>query len=71
MASALPAGPVATTVHRGPYASLAAAHEAVVAWCSLRRLRLAGPRWEVYGPHHADPDQVVTEVFHLLDHGEP
>ncbi|MEV4141776.1 GyrI-like domain-containing protein [Dactylosporangium sp. NPDC049742] len=68
--STLPVGPVATTVHRGSYAGLAAAHEAVVTWCSLRRLRLAGPRWEVYGPHHPDPGQVVTEVFHLLEHGE-
>src|SRR5690349_20159225 len=30
VASALPAGPVATTVHRGPYAGLASAHRAVL-----------------------------------------
>lgn len=65
--SALPAGRVATTVHRGPYAGLGAAHEAVLAWCAERGLPVVGPRWEVYGPHDPDPARVVTEVFHLLD----
>ncbi|MGP8001415.1 MAG: GyrI-like domain-containing protein [Streptosporangiaceae bacterium] len=67
VASALPAGRVAMTVHRGPYPGLAAAHRAVLDWCAAQRLRPAGPRWEVYGPHHDDPAQVWTEVCCLLE----
>ena len=66
-ASALPAGQVATTVHRGPYTGLASAHRAVVDWCAVHDQSLAGPRWEVYGPHREDPAQLGTEVFYLLD----
>jgi effector-binding domain-containing protein len=66
VASNLPAGPVAMTVHRGAYAGLASAHQAVVDWCAAHRRRLAGPRWEVYGPHHDDPAEVWTEVYYLL-----
>jgi effector-binding domain-containing protein len=65
-ASTLPAGQVAMTVHRGGYAGLASAHEAVVRWCAAQGLPLAGPRWEIYGPHHDDPAQVETEVYYLL-----
>jgi effector-binding domain-containing protein len=66
VASALPAGNVAMTVHRGPYAGLGSAHQAVVEWCAGQGLRLAGPRWEVYGPHRDDPAEVWTEVYYLL-----
>ena len=66
VASSLPAGRVAMTVHRGAYTGLAAAHEAVVDWCTEHGLRLAGPRWEVYGPHSDDPAEVWTEISWLL-----
>ena len=66
VASTLPAGRVAMTVHRGPYAGLGAAHRAVLDWCSAQGLRPAGPRWEVYGPHSDDPAEVWTEVYYLL-----
>ena len=39
VASALPAGQVATTVHRGPYAGLASAHRAVLDWCAAQGRR--------------------------------
>ena len=64
--SALPAGRVAWTTHRGPYAALWSAHEDVVEWCKAQGLRLAGPRWEIYGPHREEPEQPATEVYHLL-----
>jgi effector-binding domain-containing protein len=64
--STLPAGQVALTVHRGPYAGLASAHRAVLDWCALQRRRPAGPRWEVYGPHSEDPTDLWTEVYYLL-----
>ena len=41
MASALPAGQAAVTVHRGPYAGLASAHRAVLDWCATQGLRPA------------------------------
>ena len=66
VASALPAGRAASTVHYGPYPGLADAHRAVLDWCAGQGLRTAGPRWEVYGPHHDDPGQVWTEVHCLL-----
>ncbi len=67
VASSLPEGQVAMTVHRGAYAGLGEAHEAVIDWCAAHGLRRAGPRWEVYGPHSDDPAEVWTEVYWLLD----
>ena len=66
VASALPAGQAAMTVHRGAYAGLGAAHRAVLDWCAAQGLRPAGPRWEIYGPHRVDPAEVWTEVYCLL-----
>jgi effector-binding domain-containing protein len=65
-ASVLPGGRVASTVHRGPYAALGSAHRAVLDWCDARGQRPSGPRWEVYGPHRADPAELRTEVCYLL-----
>jgi effector-binding domain-containing protein len=64
--SALPAGQVATTVHRGPYGQLGTAHAAVRAWCAARGLPLAGPRWEVYGDWREDPAELETAVSYLI-----
>jgi effector-binding domain-containing protein len=66
VASVLPAGQVAFAVHRGPYAGLGAAHQAVLEWCARHSHRTAGPRWEIYGPHDDDPAKVWTEVYYLL-----
>jgi effector-binding domain-containing protein len=66
VASALPAGRVALTVHRGAYAGLAAAHQAVRDWCAAQDQPLTGTRWEVYGPHDDDPAKVWTEVYYRL-----
>jgi effector-binding domain-containing protein len=65
-ASCLPAGEAAMTVHRGPYGELGAAHRAVLDWCASQGVALTGVRWEIYGHHHDDPAQRVTEVHHLL-----
>ncbi len=66
VASTLPAGRVATTVHYGPYSGLGDAHRAVREHCAAHGLRRAGPSWEVYGPHRDDPAEVWTEVSYLL-----
>jgi effector-binding domain-containing protein len=66
VASALPAGRAATTVHQGSFGDVGAAHDAVVDWCMAQGLRLDRTRWEVYGPHHDDPAQQQTQVFWRL-----
>ena len=66
VASTLPAGTAATTVHRGSFADLGAAHDAVVDWSATHGHRLTGTRWEVYGPHNDDPAQQCTEISWLL-----
>lgn len=65
-ASALPAGTVARTVHRGPFQEVGRAHDAAVRWCAEHGRRLHGTRWEVYGPHDDDPARQWTEVSWLL-----
>jgi hypothetical protein len=66
VASALPGGTVATTKLRGGYDGLPAAHQAVRDWCAAEGHRLAGPRWEVYGHWHDDPERVETDIAWLL-----
>jgi effector-binding domain-containing protein len=66
VASVLPTGEAAMTLHRGPYDRLDAAHEAIHQWCAAHGHALAGPRWEVYGDWHEDPAQLETEVYYLL-----
>jgi effector-binding domain-containing protein len=64
--SVLPGGQVATTVHRGAYDGLAAAHRAIRAWCVARGHQLSGIRWEVYGDWHDNPEELETEVSYLI-----
>ncbi len=66
IASRLPGGRAAVTIHRGDYAALDRAHEAVHRFAAERKLELAGPRWEIYGHGHGDPRELETEVFYLL-----
>ncbi len=64
--SALPAGEVASTVHRGPYDALEEAHVALKAWCGSHRHALTGVCWEIYGDWREDPADLETEVCYLL-----
>lgn len=64
--SALPAGEVAMTVHRGPYQDLGVAHDRVKRWCADNGRALAGPSWEIYGDWREDPADLETEVYYLL-----
>ena len=64
--SVLPAGEVASTVHRGPYDALEEAHVALKAWCGSHRRALTGVRWEIYGDWRQDPAELETEVCYLL-----
>src|SRR4249920_2669973 len=61
-----PAGVAAMTTHHGDYGALGDANAAIHAWCRAHDRRRAGPSWEVYGHWHADPAQLRTEVYYLL-----
>ncbi len=65
-ASTLPGGTSAMTVHRGDYAGLGDAHAAVHAFIEARGLEPAGPIWEIYGHWTPDPNELETEIYHLL-----
>jgi hypothetical protein len=62
VASQLPGGRVATTTHRGDYAELGRAHDAVHRFAADEGLELAGVRWEIYGHAH----EMTTEVYWLV-----
>jgi effector-binding domain-containing protein len=66
VASELPGGRVARTVHRGGYAALGEAHDAVHRFAADRGFALAGPRWEIYGHPGEDPSEIEIEVSYLL-----
>jgi len=61
-----PRGIAAMTTHRGDYGGLGQANAAILAWCRAHDRALAGPSWEVYGHWHADPAQLRTDVYYLL-----
>ena len=64
--SVLPAGRVATAVHRGSYHRLREAHDAVASWAVAEGHSLSRVRWEVYGDWSDDPAKLETEVSWLL-----
>jgi effector-binding domain-containing protein len=66
VASTLPSGRAATVVHRGSFAGLDSAHQAVQDWCGAQGLHPAGPRWEVYGPHSDNEADIWVEAYWLL-----
>lgn len=61
-----PHGVAAMTTHQGDYGRLGEANAAILAWCQAKGRLRAGPSWEVYGHWHADPAQLRTEVYYLL-----
>jgi effector-binding domain-containing protein len=68
--SAIPAGPVATATHFGPYGELGRVHEAIRNWCVANGHTLAGPSWEIYGHWeegwNRDPSLIRTDVYYSL-----
>ena len=61
-----PHGVAAMTTHQGDYGRLDEANAVIIEWCRANDRLRAGPSWEVYGHWHADPAQLRTEVFYLL-----
>jgi effector-binding domain-containing protein len=66
IASHLPGGKAALAIHHGDYAKLGATHDAVRDYVEAQGLEPAGPRWEIYGHWREDPDELETEIYHLL-----
>ena len=70
IASALPAGTVATAVHLGPYQDLSRTHDAIRQWCAAHGHATGWPCWEIYGHWLADwdsdPSKIRTDVYYLL-----
>jgi effector-binding domain-containing protein len=64
VASALPAGRVAMTTHRGSF-DVEPAHRAVIDGCDRLGLERLGPRWEIYGHFNAPGDEEV-EIYYLV-----
>lgn len=62
----LPAGPVAMTLHIGPYEECGAGYEAIDQWMHENGREPGGPMWEVYltDPQaEPDPQKWVTEIY--------
>ena len=59
LAGTLPAGPVASTVHTGPYDTLTEAYAALEKWMAGNGVKPAGDAWEVY---LTDPGEVPDQA---------
>lgn len=67
--SKLPAGPIATCVHRGPYQELHEAWQAFEGWLALQPVQRLPFIWEIYrvGPGQTpDPANWETDLVHPL-----
>ena len=65
--SSLPRGLAAHTIHRGNYAGLGEAHDAIAQWCRTNGHTPSGTRYEVYGDWDEDPAKMQTDVYWLLE----
>jgi AraC family transcriptional regulator len=69
-ADTLPGGPVAMTVHTGPYDKLAGAHAAVQQWIEAQGFVAGKAPWESYitdPTEYPDPKDWKTEIFWPLE----
>jgi AraC family transcriptional regulator len=66
VAETLPGGPVATTIHSGPYEKLPEAYAAIEQWMHAEGMKGTGVPWESYltdPGDYPDPKDWKTEVF--------
>lgn len=61
IATTLPSGTVATTMHVGAYDEVKDAYDAIMAWLPEHGMHVAGDPWEVYldGPEVAEPRTIL------------
>ena len=64
--SETPSGMAAVAEHRGPYAELGQAHDAIRGWSAGTGRKLLGPHWEIYSHWDADPLKQWTRVYYLI-----
>jgi effector-binding domain-containing protein len=64
--SSTPGGMTVSMEHRGPYANLPAAHQAIQRFCAETGRRPVGPNWEIYADWEEDPEKLRTQVFYLV-----
>lgn len=67
-ARTLPGGEAVTTIHRGPYDTLAEAFRALAKWKAVNGRAAGGPYWESYldDPSTVPADEVRTEIVEPL-----
>ena len=67
-AGSIPAGAVATTMHKGAYTDLGAAYEALNAYLQLKGLHPSGVVYEFYhnAPNEVKPEDLLTEIVFPL-----
>jgi effector-binding domain-containing protein len=67
-ASELPAGPVATCLHLGPYQQLTAAYSALTQWVVEHGYEPTGVTYEVYlnDPQTTPPEALQTQIVFVL-----
>lgn len=65
----LPAGAAVSTVHRGRYAEIGPAYEALATWMADHDVKPAGPPREVYlnDPQEVGETEALTQVAWLID----
>jgi effector-binding domain-containing protein len=61
-----PAGEGAVVVHRGIYAKLGAAHQALHQWCAENGRKIGAHSMEIYGDWSEDPEKLETRIEYLL-----
>jgi effector-binding domain-containing protein len=64
--SRLPGGTVVTTTHRGDYAGLGDAHDAVHRFAADNGLALTRTRWEIYGHPGEDGSDPEVGIYWLV-----
>ena len=61
-----PSGEAAVVVHRGSYAKLGAAHEALHQWCRANGRNIGNYSMEIYGDPTPDPAKTETTIAYFL-----
>jgi effector-binding domain-containing protein len=61
-----PAGEAAVVVHRGPYAKMSGAHQALHQWCAANGRTIGSHSLEIYGDWTDDPEKLETTIQYLL-----
>jgi effector-binding domain-containing protein len=61
-----PAGEAAVVVHRGPYAKIPDAHQALHRWCEANGRKIGDHSMEIYGDWSNDPEKLETTIVYFL-----